>query len=268
MAFQDIIYEKEGQIALIRLNRPHKMNACTLDTYAEIAAAVDDAAQDEEVRALVITGEGRAFCAGDDVQEIFLAPRQGDRAARLRERLAELRGQGRRAVENLFFFDKPAIAAVNGPAVGYGLDLALMCDVRIASETARFGSIFVRRGLMADAASLLLLPRIVGWSKAAELTMTGDIIDAQEALRIGLVSKVVPPEALMDEALALARRMAANAPLAVQMTKHGLRRSLGFDIRPFLEWQAVCQDTLMRTEDHREGALAFAEKREPQFRGR
>jgi enoyl-CoA hydratase/carnithine racemase len=121
---------------------------------------------------------------------------------------------------------------------------------------------------MADAASLLLLPRIVGWSKAAELTLTGDIIEAQEALRIGLVSKVVPQEQLLEEAFSLARRMAENAPLAVRMTKHGLRRSLGMELRPFLEWQSVCQDLLLRSEDHREGALAFAEKRQPNFQGR
>lgn len=268
MDFQDIIYEKREGIALVRLNRPHRLNACTLKTYAELRTAVQDAEADDTVRALVITGEGRGFCAGDDVQEIFLATPPEGRGPRIRERLEELRGRGQRGVDNLLFFDKPAVAAVNGPAVGYGFDLALMCDVRIAAESARFGSIFVRRGLMADAASLLLLPRVVGWSKAAELTMTGDIINAQEALRIGLVSKVVPQERLMDEALALARRMADNAPLAVRMTKHGLRRSLGLDLQPFLEWQSVCQDLLLRSEDHREGALAFAEKREPRFQGR
>jgi enoyl-CoA hydratase/carnithine racemase len=266
--FQDIIYEKRAGIAIIRLNRPHKLNACTLNTYAELRAAVQDADRDEDVRASVITGEGRGFCAGDDVQEIFLASPPAGRGPSIRERLEELRGQGQRGVDNLLFFDKPAVAAVNGPAVGYGFDLALMCDVRIAAESARFGSIFVRRGLMADAVSLLLLPRIVGWSKAAELTLTGDIIDAQEALRIGLVSKVVPQESLMDEAIPLARRMADNAPLAVRMTKHGLRRSLGLDLRPFLEWQSVCQGLLMRSEDHREGARAFVEKREPRFQGR
>jgi enoyl-CoA hydratase/carnithine racemase len=266
--FQDIIYEKRAGIAIIRLNRPHKLNACTLNTYAELRAAVQDADRDEDVRASVITGEGRGFCAGDDVQEIFLASPPAGRGPSIRERLEELRGQGQRGIDNLLFFDKPAVAAVNGPAVGYGFDLALMCDVRIAAESARFGSIFVRRGLMADAASLLLLPRIVGWSKAAELTLTGDIIDAQEALRIGLVSKVVPQESLMDEAIPLARRMADNAPLAVRMTKHGLRRSLGLDLRPFLEWQSVCQGLLMRSEDHREGARAFVEKREPRFQGR
>jgi enoyl-CoA hydratase/carnithine racemase len=268
MPFQDIIYEKGEGVAIIRLNRPHKMNACTLNTYAELRAAVQDAEGDEGVRALIITGEGRGFCAGDDVQEVFLAAPAEGRGPRIRERLDELRGHGQRGVDNLLFFDKPAVAAVNGPAVGYGFDLALMCDVRIAAQSARFGSIFVRRGLMADAASLLLLPRIVGWSKAAELALTGDIIDAQEALRIGLVSKVVPQERLMEEALSLARRMAGNAPLAVRMTKHGLRRSLGLELQPFLEWQSVCQDLLLRSEDHREGALAFAEKRDPHFQGR
>ncbi|MGQ9572304.1 MAG: enoyl-CoA hydratase/isomerase family protein [Dehalococcoidia bacterium] len=269
MTFEDIVYDKSEAIATLRFNRPHRMNACTLRTYAELAEALEDAARDKSVRVIIITGEGRGFCSGDDVQDIFLAEsEEAQKAARLKRRIDELTGMAYSGADELIFLDKPTIAAVNGPAVGYGMDMALMCDLRVASELARFGEVFVKRGLMADAGALLLLPRLVGWAKAAELIYTGDIIDAQEAYRIGLVNKLVPHEELMDVTLDLARKIAANAPLGTRLSKQGLRRSMGFDLHAFLEWQSTCQRLLFETEDHKEGARSFVEKRQPAFRGR
>ena len=267
MTFQDIIYEKSEDVATLKLNRPHKLNALTLNSYKEIAQALEDAAQDESIRIIVMTGEGRAFCSGDDVQEIFLLG-EDEYLAQTKERIDELTGVKEAGANEILFLDKPTIAAVNCPAVGYGMDISLMCDIRIASDRARFGEVFVRRGLMCETGALLILPRLVGWSKAAELIFTGDIIDAQEAYRIGIVNRVVPHEELMDATLELARRIAANAPLGLRLSKQGLRRSMGLDIHALLQWEGACQQLLFKTEDHKEGALSFTEKREARFRGR
>jgi len=162
----------------------------------------------------------------------------------------------------------PVIAAVNGAAVGWGMELALMADLRIASERARFGELFVLRGLVSDVAGLARLAQLVGREKAAELLFTGDVIDASEALRIGLVGRVVPHDELMASALALAHRIAANPPLAVQRLKAGLREALDPDWQQLGAWVSASLADLFRTEDHREGARSFLEKRPPRFVGR
>src|SRR5262249_26432196 len=172
------------------------------------------------------------------------------------------------AAEALLTRDVPVIAAVNGPAVGWGMELALLADLRVASERARFGELFVLRGLCCDVAGLARLAQLVGREKAAELLFTGDLIDAAEAARIGLVSRVVPHDVLLPTALALAERIAANPPLAVQRLKAGLRRSLDPDFGELGRWVAGSLAELFRTEDHREGVRAFLEKRAPHYRGR
>ena len=164
--------------------------------------------------------------------------------------------------------DKPVIAAVNGAAVGWGMDLTLFCDIRIASDKAKFGELFVKRGLVSDIGGLWRLPQIVGPSKAAELLFTGDIIDAQEAARIGLVSQVVPHDELMGAAMAVAGKIAANPPLAIRYLKQGLRLSAYGDVRELGAYVGNSLAYLFTTEDHREGALSFVEKREPVFKGR
>jgi enoyl-CoA hydratase/carnithine racemase len=164
--------------------------------------------------------------------------------------------------------DKPVIAAVNGPAVGWGMDLALFCDIRIASEKARFGELFIKRGLVADIGGLWRLPGVVGPSKAAELLFTGDVIDAHEAGRIGLVSTVVPHEELMPAAGQMAAKIAANPPIAMRYMKEGLRQARFADMQEMGAYVGSSLAYLFTTEDHREGALAFVEKREPEFRGR
>jgi len=259
-----VLYELEEHVATITLNRPEVMNALNRRAYAELEAAFRRAHADPEVRCVILTGAGRAFCSGDDVREIMLGEERDETVARLRE----VRPRPTPAAVAVLECDKPVIAAVNGPAVGWGMDLTLFCDIRIASTAARFGELFIKRGLVADLGGLWRLPTIVGPSKAAELLFTGDIIDAAEAERIGLVSKVVPPEQLLPEARALAKKIASNPPIAMRYMKEGLRRSRHARMEEMGEFIGNALAYLFTTEDHKEGARAFIEKREPVFRGR
>jgi len=276
MSYEEIIYSVEdGNIAVITLNRPEAMNALTHQTHAELGQAVGEANLDDNIRVIIITGTGRGFCAGDDVKTIFLGGEEGegtsgiDAAQRYREtQFGYLQGQKMTGGgELLLSINKPTIAAVNGAAVGYGCDLALMCDMRVASEKARFGEVFLRVGLMPDEGQLIL-PRLVGLAKAYELMLTADIIDAKEAEKIGLVNRVVPHEELMPAALELARKITNKPPLSVKLAKEGIRRGLNMPIEEWKEWYSMAMSYCFSTEDHREGAMAFVEKREPVFKGR
>jgi enoyl-CoA hydratase/carnithine racemase len=211
-----------------------------------------------------LTGEGSAFCSGDDVREIMLAPEP----AQERPRARDAKPRPTPAAMAVLECDKPVIAAVNGAAVGWGMDLTLFCDIRIASDRAKFGELFIKRGLVSDIGGLWRLPQIVGAAKAAELLFTGEIIDAQEAQRIGLVSRVVPHDELMAAALEMARKIAANPPIAMRYMKQGLRMSAYGDPREIGAYVMQSLAYLFTTEDHREGALSFVEKREPHFTGR
>jgi enoyl-CoA hydratase/carnithine racemase len=259
--FIHLRYEVANGIAQFTLNRPERRNALNPRAYAEIAAAFRAAAVDPEVRCVVITGADPAFCAGEDVKEMMTGERRtrADASARAQPTPAAMA-----AVDCM----KPVIAAVNGPAVGWGMELALFADIRIASERASFAELFIKRGLVADVGGLWRLPAIVGPAKAAELLFTGDLIDANDALKIGLVSEVVPHAGLMPRALALAARIAANPPLALTAMKEGLRRATYGDAREIGSWAIETIYRLFDTDDHREGVRSFLEKRPPLFRGR
>ena len=228
--------------------------------------AFRDAHRDPEVRCVVLTGAGSAFCSGDDVRELMLGENSATAAA-ASPRPRDPKPKPTPAALAVLECDKPVIAAVNGAAVGWGMDLTLFCDIRIASDRARFGELFIKRGLVSDIGGLWRLPNVVGPSKAAELLFTGDIIDATEAARIGLVSRVVPHDELMPAALEMARKIAANPPIAMRYMKQGLRMSTHGDARDIGAYVGSSLAYLFTTDDHREGALSFVEKREPRFNG-
>jgi enoyl-CoA hydratase len=254
----EIRVERRGDVELLTLDRPQARNALTHQTYAELERAV----RGTTARCLVITGADPAFCSGDDVK-VVMGGGEGKPAAGLARtpRLTPAAGA-------LLESDVPVIAAVNGAAVGWGMELALMADLRVASERARFGELFVLRGLCCDVAGLARLASLVGREKAAELLFTGTVIDAAEALRIGLVSRVVPHAELLATALALAEKIAANPPLAVARLKAGLREALDPDWNALGAWVSSSLAELFQTEDHREGVKAFLEKRAPRYAGR
>jgi enoyl-CoA hydratase/carnithine racemase len=257
----NLIIEKRGHVTVLTLNRPEAMNSLDYELYD----ALEHAVRTSDARAIVITGSGtRAFCAGDDVKKILSkgAPVTPERAARAKET-----GGLTPAADALLHTDIPVIAAINGFALGWGAELAIMADIRVMSETAKIGEIFVTRGLCCDAPGLGRLAQLVGREKASELLFTGDIIDAAEAEAIGLVSRVAPPDQLIPTALALAEKIAANPPQAVQSIKAGLRRTLDPDWRDTGKWAITEIRRLMQTADAKESAAAFLEKRKPVFTG-
>lgn len=249
---RDVRYEARGHVGVVTLDRPKVHNALRRRTYEELTELV----RTTTARVLVVTGAGRSFCSGDDVRELMTG------SAPLSEpRLTPAAGA-------LLMSDVPVIAAVNGAAVGWGMELALMADLRIAARTARFGELFVRRGLCSDVAGIARLAQLVGRERAAELLLTGEVIDAERAERIGLVGRVVDGDALLPAAMELAERIAANPPLAVAALKRGLRRALDPDWADLGAWVTATLGELFATEDHREGVRSFLEKREPRYVGR
>jgi len=256
--YTEIIYERRGHVGVITLDRPDARNALTHTTYAELADAVDTT----DTRCLVITGTDPAFCSGDDVKQIMV--KAGEEVANRLQREPRLTP----AARSLLLTDVPVIAAVNGAAVGWGMELAIMADIRVASDRAKFGELFVKRGLCCDAPGLGRLAQLVGREVASELLFTGRVIDAPAAREVGLVSRVVDHVDLLPTALALAEEIAANPPLAVQRLKAGLRRALDPDWDDLGAWVSASLGELFRTDDHREGVAAFLEKREPSYRGR
>ena len=264
MSYECLIYETKDHVATLTLNRPERMNALggTLreDFYAALTQAIDDA----DVRVIVVTGAGKAFCAGGDVKAMQEAKEQ-KRERPLMERVAPGRD---RSVLLMRESPKPLIAAVNGAAAGAGMNIALGCDIRLASTTARFSQAFVRRGLHPDWGGTYFLPRIVGMAKAAELIFTGQIIDAGEALRLGIVRSVHEPEQLLAATYELAAKIAAGPPIAIRLARRALYHNADADLKSSLEFETFAQNICSETDDAREGIRAFVEKRPPSFQGR
>jgi len=262
VSYTDIILDIDDPVAILRLNRPEKLNAFTYHTLREIRSAIDAASADQRVVGIVITGNGRGFSAGLDAAVLAEVTRQDSPPANTPRDGTELPG----LFSYLLEVPKPVIAAVNGVAAGGGLILALMSDLRFAATTASFTTVFLKRGLIAEHGSSWLLPRLVGASRALDLLWMSDRIDAEAALAIGLVDRVTAPDELLDTACDYIARLAATAPpAAIAETKRLLYRHLGTDYRTALQEAEASQNRFVTAPDAIEGARSFLERRPPRF---
>jgi enoyl-CoA hydratase/carnithine racemase len=262
MADPAVLYEVRNHVATITLNRPENRNSMTNDVLEGVLSAVSEVRADDDVRCLVITGKGKSFCAGADFNQV------------------QREAPGRRLMPNERSFamyqpflsvldvEVPVIGALNGHAIGGGLGLALVCDIRVANAEAKYGANFVRLGLHPGMATTYLMPRFVGLPRAAELLLTGRIVTGTEAAEIGLANYAVPPDQVLPKAQELAAEVAGCAPIAVRWTKRSLYRNVDWDPRTAAEAEAAAQSRTIETEDHREGVTALLEKRPPEFKGR
>lgn len=261
----DFEYTVEGNIGLMRFNRPEKMNAITYEMLNDIEGAIRSAATDDRVRAVVLTGTGRAFSAGTDLQQLQTTPPTTARA----ESYAAAYDAQRPAPWTFASIAKPTIAAVNGAAVGVGVEFTSQCDIRIAAESARFGWVFVHRGLVPDTgAGTWLLSRIVGLQTAAYLLYSGEVISAARAKELKYVLEVVPDAELMDRAMAMAHTVSKGAPLAIGEVKKLLYRNLTKDAQEHLKDHTVALNKMFACEDFKEGVRSFMEKRDPQWQAK
>ncbi|WP_315119419.1 short-chain-enoyl-CoA hydratase [uncultured Clostridium sp.] len=259
MEFNNVLFEKEGNIAVVTINRPKALNALNSETLRELDVIIDNLADDEEVLAVILTGAGKAFVAGADITEMKdLNTVQGRKFGLL----------GNKVFRKLETLEKPVIAAVNGFALGGGCEISMACDIRIASQKAKFGQPEVGLGITPGFGGTQRLPRLVGTSMAKQLIFTGDIIGAEEALRVGLVNKIVEPEKLMDEAKEMAKKIAGNAPIAVKLCKAAINRGIQCDIDTGIAYEAEVFGECFSTEDQKEGMTAFVEKRDKCFKNR
>jgi len=261
-----LLYARDGDVVTLTLNDPERRNALTeRSQFAEVLAALERIETDASVRCVVLTGAGKAFCAGGNVKDMH------ERAQSFAVPPFELRQWYRHGIQTiplaLWRLEVPVIAAVNGPAIGAGFDLTMCCDIRIAAESARFAESYARLGIIPGFGGTWLLPRLVGMSKAAEMSFTGDTVDAHDALACGLVSQVVAPDELLPAAQAMAERIAANPPHALRMIKKLLREGVHNKLDTQLEMSAAFQALAHHTLDHREALAAIFEKRDPAFKG-
>jgi 2-(1,2-epoxy-1,2-dihydrophenyl)acetyl-CoA isomerase len=251
--------DEAAGIATLTLNRPDALNALTVPMKQELLAALRRVDRDQTVRAVILTGAGRAFCAGQDLRE-RLQPDAAPLGVEVRERYNPI-------IRAMRALPKPIVGAINGVAAGAGASLAMACDIRVASETASFALAFGRVGLVPDSGATWFLPRLVGSARAAEIALLNESVPAAEALRLGLVGRVVPAEDLATEARSLAARLAAGAPRAIALTKRALNATWDHDLDAALEYEAHLQDLAGRSTDHVEGLAAFMDKRPPHFTG-
>ncbi len=258
----ELLYEVKDRIAALTLNRPDKMNAFTGAMIERWAWALNEAQRDPDVNVVVVTGAGKAFCSGGDVARMGQGePTPLDHKNTLWEHIHRVP----KALEQM---DKPVIAMVNGVAVGAGMGMAVMCDLRIASDAARFSTGYVRVGLVPGDGDTYFLPRLVGSAKALELLWTAEFIEAPEAERLGIVNHVVPADRLAEETFALARKIADGPQVPIRMIKRLVYQSLRLDLRTHLDLVSSHMAVVRETEDHKEGVQAFKDKRPPKFKGR
>jgi enoyl-CoA hydratase/carnithine racemase len=261
--YKTIIVSRERPIAIIKLNRPDKLNAFGGPMREEILDALAKIADDDGIRVIVVTGEGRGFSAGGDIDHLKQLREEDDE-----EGFRRVLANGEKIIRTLRSLPKPIIAAVNGPCAGAGFSFALGCDIRIASEAATFGASFARIGLHPDWGGSWFLPKLVGSASACELIFTGSMISALEAGRIGLVNRVVPHSELMPAALEVAATISKSAPLALRLSKESLYSSMSSDLESAFEREREVQSECFKSEDFLEGLTAFKQKRKPDFKGR
>jgi enoyl-CoA hydratase len=256
--YETIQIEKDNGVAILRLNRPERLNAVNGAMHSELMQLFLDVQADSEVRAAVLTGAGRAFCAGGDFG--------GGSDMRSKSGLTMMQ-EARRIVDNLLDCEKPIVSAVNGAAAGLGATIALLCDVVVASRNARIGDPHVKMGITAGDGGAVIWPLLIGVNRAKYLLMTGELVSAEDAFAMGLVNRVVDEGMAFEEGLAVARKLAAGAPMAVQTSKTAVNKFIKAVSNLVLPYSLAVEEATMRTADHREAVRAFQEKREPVFKG-
>ena len=267
MAYEAVLFEKREHVAILTLNKPERLNAIGAAIRTEVHAAVDEAHKDDTVRALIITGAGRGFCSGADLTTAAIGANPPAPPTDQNSLLDDMGWVGRWA--HLFHdFDKPLIAAVNGVAAGAGMSMALACDLRVGSENARFKTVFIERNLSPDSGMSYFLPRIVGYSRAADLIFTSRAVGAEEAYRLGLLDRLVAHDNLVEEAVKLASEMAGWPPLALRASKRVLQKNMTADLDDALRYESVNLGFARKAQnDSRESIRSFAEKRKPTYTG-
>jgi enoyl-CoA hydratase/carnithine racemase len=260
--YEDLLYEKDGHVATVTLNRPDRMNAISRPMLHSFSRALIDADRDDDIRVVILTGAGRGFCAGLDLKDFSAGTGIGSGAGAARFDLRDA------PPVVLHTMDKPVLCALNGAAAGYGMDLALGCDIRIASDQAKLAAVAVRRNVLPESGGTWLLPRLVGWAKASEVAFRGRVIAADEALNLGLVNRVVAHDDLIAATREWAAEIAACGPAAVQATKRMMRMGMDETFEANVHHVYLQLLPLFRSEDFREGVAAFTERRDPTFKGR